>query len=226
MYNILIIDDDIEFLENRSRFLVEKNCIVKTAGTREIAMEYVRKETYDCILLDVMFPDTTGFELCDGIKKVTDSPVIFLSSLGDIESQIQGFEKGGIDYITKDCNLDLFFTKVKIRIEISKSSDVETTISFPPLRIDLKERMVFIDQSEIILTKTEFDILWLMATKPRYTWSIEEIYKDVWGYKDFDQSQTIQAHISRLRRKITKAFPKHYFIETVWGKGYKFIPKE
>lgn len=96
-------------------------------------------------------------------------------------------------------------------------------ITHSPLSINLKSRSAFLNDIQLDLTNIEFDILALIAQKPDYIWSLQEIYHHVWGGDISDASQMIQAHISRLRRKMEKAYSRHYFIETVWGKGYQFV---
>ncbi|MEG0542395.1 MAG: response regulator transcription factor [Angelakisella sp.] len=224
MYRILLIDDEPDILKTRMAFLISKGNRVTTAQTAADALLCASKEDYDCIVLDVVLSETTGFCLCDELKDISHAPIVFLSSLTDVESQMQGFSKGGADYITKDCDLELFWAKIKTRIQIDQKSGGDTTLSSPPLLVDLKRRTVTLDSQEITLTTIEFDILALIASKPNYIWSVEEIYMQVWGDLPVYLGQTLQTHMSRLRRKLEKAFPRHYFIETVWGKGYQFTP--
>lgn len=223
MYRLLLVDDELSILHTRKAFL-EKQCnIVDAVQTATDALSLVRQHSYDGILLDVMLVETTGFSLCEDIKRLTDTPIIFLSSLTDSETQIKGFSSGGVDYITKDCSLDLFWIKVRTRLIIDKKRVEETTLSFPPLILNLKNRELTLDGKQINLTNTEFDILSLMCSKPYEVLGISDFYHHIWGYTA-DDGHGIQVHMSRLRRKLEKAFPTHYFLETVWGKGYQFIP--
>lgn len=222
MYHILMVDDERLTLQLRSNFLKKKGCTVDSVTTAEEAIELVSASTYDCILLDVMLVESSGFALCKKLQALTNTPIIFLSSLTDEESQLEGFVSGGTDYITKCAGLPLFWAKIETRIKLSGT---ETQyINYAPLTINLSARKAYISDNDILLTSLEFDILVLLARKPERVFSLSEIYIEVWGTEQWDQGQTVQVHVSHMRRKLEKAFPRHYFIETVWGKGYQFIP--
>lgn len=222
MYTILMVDDERPILKARAGFLMEKGCVVHCVTTAEEAIGMVKITAYDCILLDVMLGEGNGFFLCKSIAKLCDTPIIFLSSLTDNESQLEGFHSGAIDYISKEVSLQLFWTKIETRIRISLMG--KHTLAYPPLMIDLTARRINLNDVEILVTSLEFDILAFIASKPREVFSVDDIYRDVWGADPQSQGQTVQVHLSRMRRKLEKAYPRHYFIETVWGKGYQFIP--
>lgn len=222
MYTILMVDDERPILKARAGFLMEKGCVVHCVDTAKGALVMVKITDYDCILLDVMLKEISGFTLCADIQKLSNAPVIFLSSLTDDENQLEGFLSGGTDYITKDATLPLFWAKIETRIHLSRMG--KHTFVFPPLVIDLTSRKVCIEEQEIAVTSLEFDILAFMASKPNQLFSVDEIYHEVWGLNPKFQGQTVQVHLSRMRRKLEKAFPRHNFIETAWGKGYQFTP--
>lgn len=224
MYTILMVDDEQPVLQVRAGFLMEKGCVVHCVTTAAEAVGMVKVTRYDCILLDVMLKECSGFSACAQLRRLTDTPVIFLSSLTDDDSQLEGFLSGGVDYITKDAGLPLFWAKIETRIQLSRMG--KRTLSYPPLMIDLAGRRVQMDGLEIPMTSLEFDVLALMASKPRVIFSVSEIYREVWGVDMLEQGQTVQVHLSHMRRKLEKAFPRHCFIETVWGEGYQFIPRE
>lgn len=216
------MDDERCVLTERGNFLLDKGCLVHFAATAEKAIELAGMHYYDCILLDVMLGETNGFSLCTRIQELNEAPIIFLSSLAGDESQLEGFLSGGADYITKNTSLSLFWAKIETRIRLSLSG--KHILAYPPLSIDLTSRRVFMKEQKIVMTSLEFDVLALIAAKPRVIFSVDDIYRQVWDADPRYQGQTVQAHLSRLRRKLDKAFPSHYFIETVWGKGYQFIP--
>lgn len=224
MYSILMVDDEHPILKARAGFLMQQGCVVHCVTTADQAVGMVKVNPYDCILLDVMLSEITGFALCTALRELTDAPIIFLSSLTDDESQLEGFLSGGVDYITKNVSLPLFWTKIETRIRLSHIG--KQTLVYPPLTIDLAARRVYLEKEEIIVTSLEFDILALIAEKPRQIFSVSAIYRAVWGAEPLEQGQTVQVHLSHMRRKLEKAFPRHYFIETVWGKGYQFIPTD
>lgn len=222
MYSILMVDDERPVLKLRASFLMQQGCVVHCVTTEKQAIGMVKVTPYDCVLLDVMLAETTGFALCAKLRELTETPVIFLSSLDDEESQLAGFLSGGADYITKEASLPLFWAKIETRIRLSQVG--KQNLVYPPLLIDLVARRVYVEGKEIIMTSLEFDVLALIASKPCEVFSVFEIYREVWGTEALDQGQTVQVHLSHMRRKLEKAFPRHYFVETAWGKGYRFVP--
>ena len=126
--------------------------------------------------------------------------------------------------LCQDSPADLFWAKVETRIRLARSG--RTQLSFAPLLLDLSRRKATLDGEELILTPTEFDLLWLLAEHTPKVYTPEELYHAVWGSRQWDGGQTVQVHMSRLRRKLEKAYSRHYFLETVWGQGYLFVPED
>lgn len=134
---------------------------------------------------------------------------------------MEGFDAGGIDYITKDTPSELFWKKVETRIRLAVSG--RTQLHFGPLLLDLVERRVQVGREERVLTSAEFDILWCLAQHEGRIYTPEEIFIMVWGNQTGDSGQTVQKHMSRLRRKLEKIWGEYSLIETVWGQGYRFV---
>ena len=224
MYHILLVDDDMCLLQARAEFLSQKDCSCDITDASRTALHLLEQKKYDAILLDVKMPETSGFSLCEEVSRLSDAPIIFLSSMTEEEFQLKGFAVGGTDYISKDCSLELFWAKVAARISYYHQSSAAVCRSFPPLSLNLREHMGYVDSTNLLLTHIEFNLLALLTSRPYYTWSVEEIFCSLWGSNGDTDNQLVQAHLSRMRRKLQKAFPRHEFIETVWGKGYQFIP--
>ena len=197
-------------------------CIVRLAGNGADALKQAADEPCDCVLLDVMLPDEEGFLICEKLHKITSAPIIFLSCVTEPDKQVEGFTAGGIDYITKDTSAELFWAKVETRIRLAMSE--RTAFSYGPLYLDLTERKVTIDGKELLLTPVEFDILWHLSEHAEHIFTPEQIFHMIWGNQPWDGGQMVQMHMSRLRRKLEKAWEGHHFIETVWGQGYRFVP--
>ena len=151
-----------------------------------------------------------------------DTPVIFLSCLTESDKQVEGFAAGGIDYITKDTPAKLFWAKVETRIRISMSE--RTHLRYGPLLLDLTGHRALLDEKELSLTPIEFDILCCLSEHTGHIFTPEELYDMIWGSRPWDGGQIVQIHMSRLRRKLEKAWGGHHFIEAVWGQGYRFVP--
>lgn len=220
-YRILLVDDEPDEMAYWSRLLVRKGCQVVGANCGAAAARAAADGTYDCVLLDVMLGDEKGFDLCEGLSTQTGAPVIFLSTKSDLDSQLTGFQSGGIDYITKDTEDELFWAKVEARI--GRDGAGRTALRFGPLRIDLGERQAEFPSGPLTLTTVEFDLLWLLAQRVGEVCTPEEIYRSLWDGSQGSGGQLVQMQMSRLRRKLEKACPDHNFIETVWGEGYRFV---
>lgn len=224
MEKILLIDDEKDVLLSNQKFLTEKGMHVHIAQNALEAIKLLRKNKYDCIILDVLLEETSGFELCKTIKRITDSPVIFFSNLAEEEYQMKGFLSGGDDYIAKKWSHELFWLRLKARLNNYQKASSTKLLEYPPLSIDLIKRVVILKGEKLIMTASEFDILVLLAENPGKVFSLSDIFKEIWHQNDLKQPQTVQVHVSRMRHKLEAVAPNCHFIETVWGKGYKFNP--
>lgn len=221
-WRILLVDDEPAERTRWADVLRCHDCVVQTAASGDEALEQAADGAYDCVLLDVMLPGEDGFLLCERLKKLTQAPVIFLSSLTETDKQVEGFAAGGADYITKDTPAGLFWAKVETRIRLAVSG--HTWFRYGPLLLELSERRVFIDEKEQSLTPIEFDLLWRLSKQAGHVFTPEELFRTIWGRQPWDGGQTVQKHMSHLRRKLELACKEHHFIETVWGQGYRFVP--
>ena len=224
VWRILLVDDDPSDRTFWADVLQHHGCVVRQADNGGDALKMAADEPYDCVLLDVMIPDEDGFAVCEGLRKLVQAPIIFLSSLTESDKQLKGFAAGGIDYITKDTSEELFWAKVETRIKLAMSD--RTQLRYGALLLDLTERKALINEKEISLTPIEFDILWRISERSDHVFTTEEIFNMFWKGQPWDGGQMVQMHMSRLRRKLEKAEGKHHFIETVWGEGYRFVPTE
>lgn len=221
-WQILLVDDDSMERAFWMDILQDHGCVVRSAQNGQEALRLLGENSYDCVLLDVMIPGEDGFSICKKIHKLADVPIIFLSSLTEVDSQMKGFTAGGIDYITKDTPASLFWAKVETRIKLTGSG--RTQLCYGPLLLDLAQRRVLINGEELDLTPVEFNILWYISEQTEHVYTPEEIFDRIWGGQLWDGGQTVQTHMSRLRRKLEKACNEHHFIESVWGQGYRFVP--
>lgn len=223
-WRILLVDDDASDRALWADILHRHGCVVCLARSGREALQTAAVEPFDCVLLDVMIPGEDGFAICDGLCRVVQAPVIFLSSLTEADKQLQGFAAGGIDYITKDTSEELFWAKVETRIRLAMSD--RTQLRFGSLLLDLSERKALIREQALLLTPLEFDILWRMAERAGHIFTPEELFDLFWKGQPWDGGQMVQIHMSRLRRKLEKAGEDCHYIGTVWGKGYCFSTSE
>ena len=190
------------------------------------ALECIRHNTYDLILLDVMLPKHDGFEVCQMVREFSDVPIVMLTAKGDDMDKILGLEYGADDYITKPFNI--LEVKARIRAIMRRTGknrqqrDDEKYIRKGELKIDCESRRVFIADTEMNLTAKEFDLLELLATNPNKVYSRENLLNIVWGYEYPGDARTVDVHIRRLREKIESNPSDPKYVHTKWGVGYYF----
>ncbi len=228
---VLVVDDE-KLIVKGIRFSLEQDGMtVECAYDGEEALEAVKKDQYDVILLDVMLPKLTGFEVCQQIREFSDVPIIMLTAKGDDMDKILGLEYGADDYITKPFNI----LEVKARIKAifrrsSKSPGKKEEPSvkmkeFGDMLVDKEGRRVRIGEREINLTAKEFDLLELLISNPNKVYGREQLLNDVWGMDYPGDVRTVDVHIRRLREKIETKPSEPRFIHTKWGVGYYFQNK-
>ena len=212
MSKILIIDDDKDVLIAAEQYLQKNNEDVFTATGGSKGLRVLKQETIDCIVLDVLLKGESGFDLCRKIRSFSS------------EDLKNGFLMGADDYITKPFSLEELYLRIQARIrQYYQIPSRQKILNFFPLRINLDARTIQIQDNRVPLTMSEFDILVLLAQTPEHVYTISEIYQRVWKMPDMNSTHTVQVHIANLRKKLEEAWGDHMFIQTVWGKGYKFV---
>jgi Response regulators consisting of a CheY-like receiver domain and a winged-helix DNA-binding domain len=223
---VLVVDDE-KLIVKGIRFSLEQDGMdVDCAYDGQEALDLASENQYDVILLDVMLPEYSGFEVCQQIREYSDVPIIMLTAKGDDMDKILGLEYGADDYITKPFNI----LEVKARIKAimrrtgNHVSQVEGAkeYTYEELRIDLESRRCYIHNKEINLTAKEFDLLELLMTHSNKVYGREELLNTVWGYDYPGDVRTVDVHIRRLREKIEEAPSDPKYIHTKWGVGYYF----
>ena len=214
---ILIIDDEIEMVEMLGNFFKLKDfeTITSTTGTNIIDLI---EEDPDIILLDINMPDMDGFEVCKKIRNKTNAPILFLTARNSENDKIKGLMLGAEDYITKPFSLKELYARVYTNLQREERKESNKN----GLIIDYSGRTIVYNGKEIILTKTEFDIIELLSTNPNVVLDKDRIYDRLWSCDSFGDSQVIAEHIRKIRTKMKKYTDDEY-ISTVWGIGYKWI---
>lgn len=223
---ILVVDDE-KLIVKGIRFSLEQDGMeVDCAYDGEEAFQKAKEQNYDLILLDVMLPKYTGFEVCQMIREFSDVPVIMLTAKGDDMDKILGLEYGADDYITKPFNI----LEVKARIKAilrragkqKAEKENDNIILKHDMRIDRQSRRVYVGEKEINLTAKEFDLLELLAMNPDKVYSREELLNIVWGYEYPGDARTVDVHVRRLREKVEPNPSEPMYVYTKWGVGYYF----
>lgn len=223
---VLVVDDEKLIVKGIRFSLLQDGLEVDCAYDGEEALELIRNNEYDLVLLDVMLPKLDGFEVCQQVREFSDIPIIMLTAKGEDMDKILGLEYGADDYITKPFNI----LEVKARVKAimrrtgkkEEKVDESNIIIKHDMKIDRESRRVFIENKEINLTAKEFDLLEILATNPDKVYSREQLLNLVWRYEYAGDARTVDVHIRRLREKIEKLPSNPKYVFTKWGVGYYF----
>ena len=218
-FSILIADDELDILEILNFNLRGEGYQVIKATNGNEAIEQAKIHKPDLIILDVMMPGKTGFEVCKNLradKEFENTIIIFLTALNDENTEIKGLETGGDDYITKPISPKVLISRVNalFRRIIKENGSV---LQIGDLSIDREKYIVTLKNEEIILARKEFELLALLASKPSKVFLRNEILDKVWGTEVIVGDRTIDVHIRKIRQKLGDDC-----IATVKGVGYKF----
>lgn len=217
---ILIADDEPDILEILQFNLQQQGYYVKVTTSGILAIGLAKLHKPDLIILDVMMPGKTGFEVCRILRNLPEfqnTIIIFLTALNDDRTQIKGLETGGDDYITKPISPSVLVSRVNaIFRRIIK--DTGSVLQIGDIVIDREKYLVTFNKKQIILARKEFELLALLASKPSKVFLRSEILQKVWGTKVIVGDRTIDVHIRKIRHKLSEDC-----ITTVKGVGYKFM---
>ena len=224
----LVVDDE-KLIVKGIRFSLEQDDMqVDCAYDGEEALEYAHNNQYDIILLDVMLPKLTGFEVCQQIREFSNVPIVMLTAKGEDMDKILGLDYGADDYITKPFNILEVKARIKAimrRIEpkrIMGEASPAKVVEHGEVRLDCEGRRAFIAGKEIGLTAKEFELLELLMTNPDKVYSRENLLHLVWGADYPGDVRTVDVHVRRLREKIEPNPSEPQYVYTKWGVGYYF----
>jgi two-component system alkaline phosphatase synthesis response regulator PhoP len=220
---ILLVDDEPDILEIVSYNLKNEGYQVYTAENGEEAIKKAKKKKPDLIILDVMMPVMDGIEACEKMRKMPEldgTVITFFTARGEDYSMIAGFDAGADDYITKPVKPRVLVSKVKslLRRRENTVSETSNIIKLGDLVIDRDQYKIIYKKEEMILPRKEFELLFLLTTKPGKVFKREEILDTVWGNEVIVGGRTIDVHIRKLREKLGDDSFK-----TVKGVGYKYV---
>ena len=225
MSSVLVIDDDETVRDIVAKYLVREGYEVHEAGDGPSALEFLKQQHVDLVVLDIMLPDISGLEVCRWIKRESETPVIFLSALGDETDRVVGLELGSDDYVTKPFSPRELVARVKAVLRRTSIASMErVTIAVGDLVIDTSTREVRRGGEVLNLTALEFDLLNFMAGHPRMVFSRQQLMSQVWGYDNGLDAGTnaVTVQMRRLREKIEIDPSNPTMLCTVWGVGYRF----
>ncbi|WP_454192440.1 response regulator transcription factor [Paenibacillus sp. Marseille-Q7038] len=223
---ILLVDDEKEIIQLIEIYLKNEGYIIFKAFNGVEALEILRNNPVDLIILDVMMPQMDGIQACMKIREKNNTPIIMLSAKSQDMDKISGLSIGADDYVTKPFNPLELVARVKSQLRrykmLNNRSDMgEDEIVIDDLVINTATHTVTVGDQEVKLTPREFDILKLLAVNQGIVLSMDKIYEEVWNEPFMDSKNTVMVHIRKLREKIEKDTQHPAYIKTVWGIGYK-----
>ena len=223
---LLIIDDDQAICQLLKRVFEEKNWTTQIAADGLTAIHLLRKESFDLIFLDLSLPYKSGDAVLIELRKFSSIPVIVISAKELVTTKVDLLKIGADDYITKPFDIDEVAARAEAVLRRNPAWTTENEQKhFKDLTINLTEQTVLVNNQEVTLTSTEFNILQLLMENPTKVFSKRNIFESVWKEPYHDDGHTINVHVSALRTKLNQAQPQSEYIETVWGVGYRLARK-
>lgn len=227
---ILIVDDEVGILKLLEITLRKENFIkIDAASTGKDTLQLVKENHYDIILLDIMLPDISGFELCTEIRKHTNTPIIFVSARSTDFDKLTGLGIGGDDYITKPFNPLEVVARIKVilrRQKMYESSHQQQSskFDFGYFSLNPESATLIVNNQLVDCTAKELELLHFFCKNPNRIFTTSQLYEFVWGNDVYGEEKTVTIHISKLRKKLGDDTRKPKIIVNLRGIGYKFIP--
>ncbi|EOH92773.1 hypothetical protein UAW_02812 [Enterococcus haemoperoxidus ATCC BAA-382] len=229
MKTILIVDDHSQITEVLKEYVIKEGFSPIVASDGQAALDAFFSHTIELILLDVMLPKLDGFDVCKKIRETSDVPIIMVTAKGEDYHRIMGLDIGADDYIVKPFSPSEVMARIRaILRRIERTDENQLTmkqLTYDNLIVYLEEKKVTIAQQEIMLTKRELELLWLLLDNREKVFSRDNLLDSLWGIDYFGDARTVDTHIKRLRAKLDEVAHSNWEITTVWGQGYKFEGK-
>lgn len=223
---ILIIEDELPLLNSLKSFLMEERFTVETATNFSAALDKIAAYIYDCVLLDINLPDGSGLEILKQLKDASSpSNVIIISARNSTDDKIQGLDLGADDYLTKPFHLAELLARIKAVVR-RKNFNGQNVLAYKSLSIDINERMAYVNQTPLTLSRKEFDILLFFVSNPERLVTKEVLAENVWGdnFDCVDNFEFIYAQVKNIRRRLKQA-NAGVSVQAVYGIGYKLMPE-
>jgi len=226
MSKILIIDDEQNICDLLNLYLVKEGYETVTANDGEEAVKKFKESQFDLVLLDIMLPKKDGWEVCKEIRKTSNVPIIMLSAKGETFDKVLGLELGADDYVTKPFDSKELVARIKSVIRRTKDSgeplaeDMQE-VEYENLYVSLTNYKLRVKGEDVDAPPKEIELLYHLAKNPNRVYTRDQLLDEIWGFKYFGDSRTVDVHIKRIREKLENVSEK-WTIKTVWGVGYKF----
>lgn len=231
MSNILIVEDDEEIAMLEKDYLEIYGFSAHIVAEGDKVVPAVLSGEYDLVLLDVMLPGYSGYDICREARDKTDVPILMVTAKTESVDKIRGLGLGADDYITKPFDPAELVARVKAHLrryerltdlmETKENAEQENNICIGKLKVLTKSWKVLRNGEEIKLPNREFELLKFLAENPNMVFSREFLFEKIWGYDYAGDNATVTVHINRIREKIEENPSNPQIIETVWGAGYR-----
>lgn len=223
-YKILVVDDESRMRKLVRDFLVKKNFdVIEAADGSEALDIFYDTKNISLIILDVMMPKIDGWQVCKEIRETSKIPIIMLTAKGDERDELQGFELGVDEYISKPFSPKILVARVEAILRRSNAVAEDDIMEAGGIVVNKAAHSVMIDDESIDLSFKEFELLSYFLENQGLALSREKILNHVWNYDYFGDARTIDTHVKKLRSKMGT---KGDYIKTIWGMGYKFEVSE
>ncbi|MEN1986830.1 response regulator transcription factor [Paenibacillus hubeiensis] len=226
MKRILIIEDDTAIAEIERDFLEIEGfeTSIATDGHEGLLLAFGE---YDLILLDLMLPGMSGYDLCRAIREKTNIPIIMVTAKNEVSDKVRGLGLGADDYIAKPFSPTELIARVKANLSqydrlTNGGAKHSREVEAGPIRINRLTHRVFVYQQEVEFKNKEFELLLFLVSNPDIVFSKEQLYERIWGMDAIGDLKTVAVHINRLREKIEQDPQNPTYIQTIWGAGYRF----
>lgn len=221
---ILVVDDESRMRKLVRDFLIRDNFEVVEAGDGEEALDlFYRDKDIALIILDVMMPKINGWDVCREIRETSKVPIIMLTAKGDENDELQGFDLGVDEYISKPFSPKILVARVGAILRRANRVAEEDAVDVGGIVMDKVAHLVTVDKERVELSFKEFELLAYFIENRGIALSREKILNHVWNYDYFGDARTIDTHVKKLRNKLGK---RGEYIKTIWGMGYKFEVNE
>jgi len=221
---ILVVEDDPSLADWIGDYLLQNQFEVALANRGDEAVNLVKIDEPDMVVLDINLPIMNGFEVCREIRQFYTNPVLMLTARGDESDEVNGLESGANDYLIKPVRPKALLARINSLLGRNLSSSQSSQVrEYGAFRIDADSRSVYLEQTVIDISSQEFDLLWLLSKQAGSILSRDEIVSELRGIEYDGFNRSVDIMISRLRKKLADDSGKPTKIKTVWGKGYVFV---
>jgi DNA-binding response OmpR family regulator len=221
---ILVVEDDETLRVALQDRLQGERYVVEVAKDAEEGMEKINVRSFDLLIIDVMLPYQSGFDICRSIRGAgITTPIMFLTARTGLVDRVVGLKLGGDDYLTKPFEAEELVARVEALLRRTPRNNERAVYEFGPLRVDVQRNEVTRGGRPVSLTKREFQLLFYLITNAGRTVSKDELLRTVWGYEAKGYSRTVDVHIFNLRKKLDIDSAQPELVKTINGVGYKLV---